>query len=679
MLANSRRRSFTRQSLSFEHCEVRRLLAGDVAFADPVRYDAGDEPANVSIADVDDDGTVDLVVGDFAGRLTVLLGEGDGTFGQALGAARFPGWAHTVGDFDGDGKADIGAAVLRAGTFNVLLNLGSTDDQFDGFSEAHPFGPDDFKGWGTASSGDLDGDGDLDALVRWNDEALWVLLNNGSSDGQWDGFADPEIYYGTSCCVQTEDVDQDGNLDVITGRGETVVMLGHGDGTFDNPARNVGGGSILADLNGDGDLDAAGAFHGSNSVSVSLGNGDGTFEQLELYSVRGNVWDMTSGDFDGDGDMDLAWVDRNQVWLFINRGDGTFFEQEEWFSYESGLAESLTTELTAWDVDDDGDTDLAVAASYDSGRGVHLFLNTANFNVAGHGTIGDQTLSDNLARNGDASQSSTARNQPRFAASNATDGDPRSGSWTANGDAEPSWQVELPRTEAIGRIVVDSRRSFDGGGLRIQVLDEEGTEVWGQDHRATDDERLEIELPKDQRIEGRNIRLTKIAPIESSLQLNEVEVYAAELELGPQRVVTFDLNALDQNSDRLRFHGTLHIAGSTLQVNLVDGTPAEGMQFQLIDTVATTGKFDHLVLPELPQGLVWNASELYSEGVLRIDAAELAGDFDGDGQVGFADFLILSSTFNQVGTDLQADANNDEVVDFNDFLILSDNFGARQS
>ncbi len=125
--------------------------------------------------------------------------------------------------------------------------------------------------------------------------------------------------------------------------------------------------------------------------------------------------------------------------------------------------------------------------------------------------------------------------------------------------------------------------------------------------------------------------------------------------------------------------GNLHIAGATLHANFLQGVPAEGMQFKLLDTVVTTGEFNQLVLPELPQGLVWNTSQLYGDGLLTIDAAGLVGDFDGDGKVGFRDFLILSSTFGKVGAGLLADADDNDMVDFNDFLLLADNFGASRA
>jgi hypothetical protein len=55
----------------------------------------------------------------------------------------------------------------------------------------------------------------------------------------------------------------------------------------------------------------------------------------------------------------------------------------------------------------------------------------------------------------------------------------------------------------------------------------------------------------------------------------------------------------------------------------------------------------------------------------------LGGDFDGDGQVVFADFVILSANFGQEVDDYtDGDIDCDGVVGFPDFLTLSSNFGA---
>jgi len=61
-----------------------------------------------------------------------------------------------------------------------------------------------------------------------------------------------------------------------------------------------------------------------------------------------------------------------------------------------------------------------------------------------------------------------------------------------------------------------------------------------------------------------------------------------------------------------------------------------------------------------------------------VDNDPLSGDANGDGEVAFADFLILSSNFGRADADIvfaDGDFNGDGEVGFADFLILSSNFG----
>lgn len=53
------------------------------------------------------------------------------------------------------------------------------------------------------------------------------------------------------------------------------------------------------------------------------------------------------------------------------------------------------------------------------------------------------------------------------------------------------------------------------------------------------------------------------------------------------------------------------------------------------------------------------------------------GDFDGDGEVGLSDFILLKQSMGQTGDDLLADANGDGAVDLNDFSVLREHFGAK--
>src|SRR5579863_4328736 len=80
------------------------------------------------------------------------------------------------------------------------------------------------------------------------------------------------------------------------------------------------------DFNGDGKLDLVIANFGSYDISVLLGNGDGTFQAAVNYGAGSGPRSIGVGDFNGDGKLDLAVVNSNSnnVSVLLGKGDGTF-------------------------------------------------------------------------------------------------------------------------------------------------------------------------------------------------------------------------------------------------------------------------------------------------------------------------------------------------------------------
>jgi len=108
------------------------------------------------------------------------------------------------------------------------------------------------------------------------------------------------------------------------------ILLANPDGTFqsqtDYPLA-VGADAIaVGDFNGDGNLDLAITAYYSAVVSILLGNGDGTFQPQVQYSCVSTCNDVIVGDFNGDGKLDLAVdaYDANEVVVLLGNGDGTF-------------------------------------------------------------------------------------------------------------------------------------------------------------------------------------------------------------------------------------------------------------------------------------------------------------------------------------------------------------------
>ncbi len=291
---------------------------GDGTFADPISSPAGEWFASsVTAADFDGDGKLDLVVANAGSHMiSVLRGKGDGSFHALVQYPVAPGpHSVVVGDFNGDGALDL-AVATTSGAVSVLAGKG------DGtFHAAVPFATGkDCRG---IAMGDFDGDGKLDLAVTSHHGTVSVLLGKG--DGT---FRDAVAYRLSAAAagVVVGDFNGDGKPDLAVAAVEGVqVMLGNGDGTFQAAVHFAAGSKpraiIAGDFNGDGKLDLAVANDGGGNISVLLGNGDGTFQTAQNHAVGMRPEHLAAGDFNGDGRLDLAVAnyDSNHVSVLLGK------------------------------------------------------------------------------------------------------------------------------------------------------------------------------------------------------------------------------------------------------------------------------------------------------------------------------------------------------------------------
>ena len=344
---------------------------GDGTFQAPSAFAAGYCPGALEVGDFNGDGKLDLVAGDCGntstGVVLLFLGNGDGTFQPATSysAGLNPG-STVVADFNGDGKLDVAVTNLNSSDLSVFFGNGDGTLQpavsyaSGGFAEG-------------LAAADFNGDGILDLAVtngstdgfgvpgRVND----VSILFGQAGGAFEGV---DIYltglgsYG----VTVADFNGDGHPDFavpVTYSGIVLVFINRGDGTFGPPAQFNAGyepftGIATGDFNGDGKLDLAiGNYDNSGSIAVLLGNGDGTFQNFVDTTVAGGALSLAAGDFNGDGKLDLAVGNYSGITVLLGNGDGTFRVGATYSDYPAYW-------LVSADFNGDGKLDLASVGDF---------------------------------------------------------------------------------------------------------------------------------------------------------------------------------------------------------------------------------------------------------------------------------------------------------------------------
>jgi type II secretory pathway component GspD/PulD (secretin) len=268
---------------------------GDGTFQSTVaNYPVGSQPSAIVAGHFTAGGNIDLAVANrgsssVAGSSTIsiLPGNGDGTFGAAITIPLISGAEGPVGlataDFDNDGHADLVTANSRTGNVTVLFD--------DGHGVISPTTPQTSIAVGTnplaLTVADFNSDNHSDlAVANQGSDTITVLLGNATAN--------------TPAALQAQPFSTMNTLTLTSGSQPSAI--------------------IAADFNNDNHTDLAVAETGSGAAIVLFGNNDGTFPTNVEFPTGSQPSALASGDFNGDSLADLAIANANaaSVTVVIN-------------------------------------------------------------------------------------------------------------------------------------------------------------------------------------------------------------------------------------------------------------------------------------------------------------------------------------------------------------------------
>jgi hypothetical protein len=242
---------------------------------------------------------------------------------------------------------------------------------------------------------DVDDDGDLDIFKAEGTDSVAprqnrLLINDGSGHFTDETAARLPAIPLNSTKAEFGDVDGDGDLDaVIAVVGPEQLLLNDGSGFFTDAStrlpppvtlfQNISANVNLADVDGDDDLDILvsnenpfpGGTGAQNRLFINGGTGIFTDQTAaRLPAAIDQTAAMLPGDIDRDGDLDVVVLNRGQERVLVNDGDGVFTD-------ETAARFPVTTDSTRGGglADLDGDGDLDVVTGNSRGEPVALFLN----------------------------------------------------------------------------------------------------------------------------------------------------------------------------------------------------------------------------------------------------------------------------------------------------------------
>ena len=354
---------------------------------------AATSPASFSVGDVDGDGRTDLLISSANGVNHVQRKRSDGTLSAAkLVAKNITGFPLVSADFDNDGSLDLATAVNGNVAVAYGDNQGNFPRTFNlpAFSGGTPVATPNLARW--IAKGDIDGDGWMDLVATSADSnylGIMVWRNDGTGALSTMNFVPANVRLYAPAVA---DFDADGVLDLVvaenvSGGGNFLLYkgLGNGNFTYQRTFSTVGGlvnKLYAADFTGSG---VPGLFvlrNGTAANSVWTNNGSGVFTTSTTFATMAASNGLVE-DFDGDGKLDVVLIRTDQgAYFYRGNGDGTFAASVV-TSFVSEYDGRVLYDAATGDFNGDGIVDIA-ATSYDSTTCTVLFgTGSGSFTLGG--------------------------------------------------------------------------------------------------------------------------------------------------------------------------------------------------------------------------------------------------------------------------------------------------------
>jgi sugar lactone lactonase YvrE len=335
------------------------LGKGDGTFQSQQTFAVGSYPSSIAVGDFNEDGIPDLAVANYSARpgtVSILLGNGDGTFQSqqtfAVGDAPF---GIAVADLENNGTQDLIVANLSSDNISVLL--GNGDGTFQP-QVTYPVSVANNSAW-AVTVGDFNGDGFPDvAAASGANVSVWLGTGTGTLNAAVGYNAGNTAY-----AIAAHDLFGNGKLDlvVVNVNGNNVsILAGNGNGTFGSPVNYSTSGSpqaiTVGDFNGDGRPDLAVVTGVGNNANILLGEqtesatatgisvaGSGTQSVFASYPANANYASSVSGTIPLTGSQATLQVTANNATKVYGTANPTFAGTVSGGLPGASFTESFTT------------------------------------------------------------------------------------------------------------------------------------------------------------------------------------------------------------------------------------------------------------------------------------------------------------------------------------------------